>query len=754
MTSLWRSCRAELARPVDGASLGVFRIAVGLALLGESIQYLRPQPGGSLAQQLFPDGIERTLLAYPGLEFLRPWPYPFMIVHFLALAAAGACIAIGSAYRLAVLAAFLLWTFFWLLDAGMFNNHYYLQSLFAFLLLWMPADRCLSVRSAGAAPAESREVPFWTVVLLRFQLLVVYFFGGVAKLNYDWIVRAEPMRTVLALALEAHPDLPGGLRALLATDAAAHVLSIGGLAYDLAIGPLMLLPRTRLLGIVLTVIFHGLNHFLLFEDIGVFPFLGLAATTIFLEPDWPRRLWAWLSRPRWIAPDGAWFLAGLVLLPPIGAALGWRLGGAEREAKEPSRPLPLWQTALLAAWVLWQALLPMRHFLIPGDVLWTSEGEYFSWRMKAGVKRPAVPLVLIVDSEIARPSDGRGLLVDWKALDAAPAVYRDVDARTIDGMRLPGFFVEFQPLWGERMMLCPFSPDWVLPGSSRPPSERLVDRWQTVFGRRPTLEETLPLEEAIDKIVADATAAPVDGALLERLKEAPRWARIVADPSASQEVFVDGYERLRAILADAAVDVRIANRVRGAVKRLDPFALEGAPRPPAPSHLVEDAALANRGPTGYFSLRRDAWRADVFSGAGDVWIDFERLGYSDWISLPKEMVVRLAGGQPAILENPTHRMPWKKIALLGGNPILLRQYAREAAARWEKRFGRRPQVRVIASVSVNGRPARTLLDPSADLAAVSWTPWGSHPWIWAGGEASRGPSENTHPTSAKRGRAP
>ena len=37
--------------------------------------------------------------------------------------------------------------------------------------------------------------------------------------------------------------------------------------------------------------------------------------------------------------------------------------------------------AVLALWVAFQVLVPLRHFAVPGNVNWTEEGQRFSWRM-------------------------------------------------------------------------------------------------------------------------------------------------------------------------------------------------------------------------------------------------------------------------------------------------------------------------------------------------------------------------------------
>ena len=49
--------------------------------------------------------------------------------------------------------------------------------------------------------------------------------------------------------------------------------------------------------------------------------------------------------------------------------------------------------AVLALYVLLQALLPLRHFLYPGVVSWTEEGHAFAWHMKLRDKEAVLRLV-------------------------------------------------------------------------------------------------------------------------------------------------------------------------------------------------------------------------------------------------------------------------------------------------------------------------------------------------------------------------
>src|SRR5205807_7064415 len=111
---------------------------------------------------------------------------------------------------------------------------------------------------------------------------VVYFFAGVAKISPDWL-KGEPMR--IWLTRDIHSPLIDRFSHATWTPYAA---SYGALLLDLLAVPFLLWRRTRLAAYCVIVIFHVLNaHFF---SIGIFPWLALAAATIFLSPDWPRRV--------------------------------------------------------------------------------------------------------------------------------------------------------------------------------------------------------------------------------------------------------------------------------------------------------------------------------------------------------------------------------------------------------------------------------------------------------------------------------
>lgn len=304
---------------------------------------------------------------YFGFGWVRPWPEGGLYVHFALLGAAAACVSLGFVYRLAAPLLFVGFAYVFLLEKALYLNHFYLIVLLAFLLALLPAHHgdSLDARRRGG----NRAVPRYAIALLRTQIGIVYLYAGIAKLNADWL-RARP----LLAWLEARSSLPV-VGSLVAQDWVAWAFSYGGLLLDLLAWPLLALRRTRAAAFLVIVAFHAANSILF--RIGIFPWLMIVATTIFFEPDWPRR---WLGLGERKTP----------LLPP----------------PPPRRRLVI---TLLAAYVAIQALVPLRHFLYPGDVAWTEEGHAFSWRMKLRGKSAELSY-LVTD-----PVTGESFRVDPKA---------------------------------------------------------------------------------------------------------------------------------------------------------------------------------------------------------------------------------------------------------------------------------------------------------------------------------------------------
>ncbi len=310
-------------------------------------------------------------LTYPWIPWVRPLPAALMYLVVVAMVPLGLAVATGRRTRLAAAGFAVVFTYCELIDAALYLNHYWFVTL-TFVLL-------------AVLPTTGRStVPALVVWVLRFQVGIVYVMAGLAKLNHDWLVLGEPMTTWLASRTGTPIIGP-----LFDEPSVGLVASWLGAIFDLTIVGWLLWRRTRPFAYVALVVFHVLTWRLF--AIGVFPWVMIAATTIFFAPDWARRVSIF---DRWVT------------------------GGRERPLNTHRMP-PVALTAA-AAWVVLQVVIPLRHVAYPGDVRWTEEGYYGSFRVmlteKAGLLRFTVTDPATAETWTVDPTS---VLTDWQARQAA-----------------------------------------------------------------------------------------------------------------------------------------------------------------------------------------------------------------------------------------------------------------------------------------------------------------------------------------------
>ncbi|HEV3243432.1 MAG TPA: HTTM domain-containing protein [Chthoniobacterales bacterium] len=327
--------------PVDIASLVFFRIAFGGLML------VMVQLVWSL-DRISQWWIEPSFLfKYPGFSWVHPWPGNGLYVHWILLGVFALFVTVGFLYRISATLFFLSHTYFFLLDQGRYVNHIYLICLFSFLLIFTPAHRAFSVDAWLWPKLRSSTAPAWSLWLLRGQMGVVYFFAGVAKIAPDWL-QGEPIRTWFKQQIRSP-----ALAHVFHQEWAAYGASYASLLIDLLIVPFLLWRRTRLVAFCLAVIFHLLNAQIFPLDI--FPWLAIAATTLFLSPSWPRQIIAIFQRK---------------IASPV----------MDRSTLPPRRKRIL-ILGFVTLYVAIQILVPLRHFLYSGGIEWTYMEHRFSWQM-------------------------------------------------------------------------------------------------------------------------------------------------------------------------------------------------------------------------------------------------------------------------------------------------------------------------------------------------------------------------------------
>jgi vitamin K-dependent gamma-carboxylase len=361
-------------RPVDAASLAAFRILFGATMLLGVVRFLAY---GWVDRFFVQPAFHFT---YWGFDWVKPWPSWGMHAHFVALAVLAAMVMVGLWYRTAIVLFFLGFTYVELIDVTYYLNHYYLVTLLAFLLCFLPANVLWSM-DACLQPAKRRErVPAIAVWILRLQVGVVYFYAGLAKSGPDWLLGAQPLN----IWLSSRTDFPV-VGALFREPATAYAMSWAGFLYDTTIVLWLSWRRTRLPAYLVLLGFHTATSALF--RIGMFPVIMSGAALIFFSPSWPRRLL--------VASPGRHHRFQWGYRPKLPRAS--RAPGAACHVLQPTQGrLAL---AALCAYAAVQILMPLRHRLYGGDVLWHEQGMRWAWKVMVREKNGAITYLVHVPSQ-------------------------------------------------------------------------------------------------------------------------------------------------------------------------------------------------------------------------------------------------------------------------------------------------------------------------------------------------------------------
>lgn len=344
-TRMLASLQRSAFTRVDGASLAGFRIVFGLGVAAYCVKALF----GGEVRGIFVD--PPFHFSYWGLSWIKPWPGVGMYFHFVVMALCSGMMACGVAYRVTSVLTALLFSFVFFCDRTAYLNHYYLMVLLAWMMVFLPADRVASLHRTSEADSD-QSIFAWQVWFVRFHVALPYFFGGVAKLNWDWL-QGQPMR----MTLSQQPWFDR-VSELIGAETIVALFVVGGLVFDLAIVPALCWSKTRRFAFVLATGFHLTNAYVF--PIGVFPWLMIGATTIFFSPAWPRQFRRQLLRQQ---------------LPTSPTALRSTSIGA-----------PRWLCVVMV-YCLLHCLIPLRFVVLNDHPSWTERTHFFSWHMMLRGKR-------------------------------------------------------------------------------------------------------------------------------------------------------------------------------------------------------------------------------------------------------------------------------------------------------------------------------------------------------------------------------
>ena len=680
--------KRKLGSQVDGSSLAVFRIAFYLAVMWSVMKYVVPGSEAFRVVHVLPE----MNFPYMGWEWVKPLPHGLLKAVYVLLAAGCFFAMLGVFYRAATVIVFVLYTYTFLLESSLFNNHYYLISLFSFLLIWMPSDRLYSVNSIREKRLAA-EVPYWTVFLLRYQLLVVYVWGGIAKFNGDFlsgeaiIGSAQIFKDQLIAVIPAFDSIQ-------VIHIAAGMAWIG-LVFDLSIGFILWVRKTQWIGLILLAAFHGINHITL--PIDVFPFTGFTASLIFLAPDWPAAFWGWIRRKLGIKK-------GSVLV-------------AEPNHVSASQDLSRTVSFFIVGWIVFQSVLPLRHFTIPGDPSWTEEGQNYAWRMMLRQKAGGSLFLHVKDEGMFR-ADQTKRRIDWKKVPEGfdcKGVFVGVEASRMSWASSLGTSTLYENVIGFRIVEVMKSLD---DESVAEEAESVRKWWDSKTGDPGIFREAVSLRQGLESALnrLQSLDDPDATVVAEMVGEALALSEDVFE--IEQREARDNILRINDLLY-MALQTKFEDELRKDLCLIKPFELLGIKTDQRFLVLAESPDAE-----GIQKISDELGRGDHFL----IWCDFEKLRNYAWRGLPKWFVI-FEGGELIVLSNYFPSLNRRQSEHLITKPYMIYQYAQRIAASWENETGRRPVINGHGSVMMNYRQPQSLFRPDLDLASADYHIWKHNDWI-------------------------
>ena len=286
--------------------------------------------------------------SYYGFYWVKPIGiYTYLI--FLMCFSSALFVTIGYKYRFAIITLFLSFTYIELMDKTTYLNHYYLISCISFLMIFLPCASYFALDSK-----KNIKVPQWTIDSLKFLIVIVYVYAGLAKINSDWLLHAQPLK----IWLRAKYTIPIIGETLLQKNFSYYLFSWGGMIYDCIIPFLLLYKRTRYFAFFMVLVFHIMTR-ILFPPIGMFPYIMIFSCIIFFESGVHKKILD--------------FIRNILKLK------------VKNDNKFDSNSSVIrsyrFIIPIVSLFFILQIILPVRSIFYPGELLWTEQGYRFSWRV-------------------------------------------------------------------------------------------------------------------------------------------------------------------------------------------------------------------------------------------------------------------------------------------------------------------------------------------------------------------------------------
>jgi len=354
--------KSYLREKQDSSSLALFRLGFGILMTISIIRFW--QKGWIETLYLDPS----FHFSFYGLEWVKPIDeYTYLIFFVCAISAF--LVAIGYKYYLSIIIFFLSFTYIELMDKTTYLNHYYFISILSFLMIFLPCNAKYSIDNI-ISKKKYTFVPKWNIDSIKLLLFIIYFYSGLAKINSDWLLNAQPLK----IWLMSNYDLPIIGNTIMQEEWFHYAMSWAGMLYDLMIPFLLIYHRTRIYAFLLVVFFHLFTAVLF--PIGMFPYIMIIAALIFFDQETHKKIllrisaFCNLSNIKSLIKENKYFIY-------------------------PKQKLSLF---IITIFFIFQIIFPFRYFLYPGELFWNEQGYRFSWRVML-VEKKGYSTFKIVDGE-------------------------------------------------------------------------------------------------------------------------------------------------------------------------------------------------------------------------------------------------------------------------------------------------------------------------------------------------------------------
>ena len=285
--------------------------------------------------------------SYYGFSWVKPMGiYTYLIFYICFFSAL--FVMLGYKYKYAIVTLFLSFTYIELMDKTTYLNHYYLVSSISFLMIFLPCNSYFSIDSKS-----KNKIPKWTIDSLKLLIVLVYLYAGLAKINSDWLINAQPLK----IWLKTKYSIPLIGESLLQKEFSYYLFSWGGMLYDISIPFLLLFKRTRVFAFIMVIIFHILTR-VLFPPIGMFPYIMIFSCIIFFDSSFHKKI--------------------IEFFKSFSKEKNNILEDYKSIKSTNKNKISLF---FISIFFIFHFLVPLRSAFYPGELFWNEQGYRFSWRV-------------------------------------------------------------------------------------------------------------------------------------------------------------------------------------------------------------------------------------------------------------------------------------------------------------------------------------------------------------------------------------